>query len=55
MIGRFREGEIRDRAIRTGLATEEGMDAMIDGLERWMGCEDASMGLMHGEIIIEVI
>ncbi|KAL2205172.1 methylase [Sarocladium strictum] len=55
MIGRFREGEIRDRAIRTGLATEEGMEAMIDGLERWMSCEDASMGLMHGEIIIEVI
>ena len=55
MIERFKNGEIRERAPRTGLATMEEIDEMIKGLERWMTCEDASMALVHGELIIQVI
>lgn len=55
MIERFKTGEIRERALRTGLATTGGMEEMIKGLERWMICEDASMGLVHGEIVIRVV
>jgi hypothetical protein len=55
MIERFKTGEIRERAVRTGLATDDGMEAMIKALERWIGCEDASMGLLHGELVVHVV
>lgn len=55
MIERFKNGEIRERAPRTGLATTEQMDEMIKGLERWMICEDASMALVQGELVIQVV
>ncbi|KAK0386390.1 hypothetical protein NLU13_6227 [Sarocladium strictum] len=54
MIARFKGGEIRERAVRTGLASEEEMEAMVRGLERWIDSEDASMGLLHGELLINV-
>lgn len=54
MIERFKSGDIRDRAISNGFATEEEIEGMIKGLERWTICDDASMGLVHGELIIHV-
>ncbi|KAH8178185.1 methyltransferase domain-containing protein [Sarocladium implicatum] len=54
MIERFKSGDIRDRAISNGMATEEEIEGMIKGLERWTICEDATMGLVHGELIIHV-
>jgi hypothetical protein len=54
MTSRARDGESRRKSLELGLATEQEMDEMADAWEQWGESEDASMGMMHGEIIIQM-
>ncbi|KAI9154871.1 methyltransferase [Paramyrothecium foliicola] len=52
MAERLRDGEMRKASVRLGISTGEEMDKLADGWEKWANTEDASFGMMHGEILI---
>ena len=55
MSERLKTGGMRKIAIQNGLATEEDIEGMIKSWEEWQGREEASLGMMNGEIIIRVV
>jgi hypothetical protein len=52
MEERLLDGEIRKEAVRLGISTEKELDGIANGWMRWSDMEDASFGMMHGEILI---
>lgn len=53
LVDRVREGPMRERGLKAGLATEADLEEMAEAWEEWIGREDASVAMMSGEIIIE--
>ncbi|KAI5283606.1 hypothetical protein KEM54_001994 [Ascosphaera aggregata] len=51
MAARARSSGFREAALKDGYATEEDMQKIIDGWERYVKDEDAWFGLLHGEIL----
>ena len=52
MEERLRDGEIRKAAVRLGISTEKELDGIANGWKKWSEMEEASFGMMHGEILI---
>lgn len=53
MAERARKGPMRQKAVVMGLATERDMDDMARAWEEWIRTEDATLGMMHGEVLIQ--
>lgn len=51
MIDRLRTGQMRDKGIELGIVTEEDIEEMIKAWERWIEADDATLGIMNGEVI----
>lgn len=45
-------GEMRKKALELGIASEAEMDEMGAEWQRWMDAEDATCGMIHGQIIV---
>lgn len=43
---------MRGKAAELGLSTEKELDEMAEAWEKWMQTADASLGMMHGELLI---
>ncbi|KAK4240080.1 methyltransferase [Achaetomium macrosporum] len=52
MIERLRTGQMRDKALEMGIATEEEIEGMIRGWEEWIETDDATLGIMNGEVVV---
>ena len=48
-----RGGRLREKAIKSGLYTEDDLDQMSMAWEMWMKKDDASVAMLHGEILIQ--
>jgi hypothetical protein len=53
MIERLRTGQMREKGIEMGLTTEEGIEEMIKAWEEWIETDDATLGIMNGEVIVK--
>ncbi|KAK3946722.1 S-adenosyl-L-methionine-dependent methyltransferase [Pseudoneurospora amorphoporcata] len=53
MIERLRTGWMRKKGIEMGLTTEEGVEEMVSGWREWMSREDATLGIVNGEVIVK--
>ncbi|KAF4449250.1 delta-24-sterol methyltransferase [Fusarium albosuccineum] len=53
MKGRLTTGHIRTTSIELGLATESDLDEMVEAWNEWMETDDATLGIMNGEVLIE--
>ncbi len=53
MVDRVRGGRMREAALESGHFTEADLDEIGSAWEEWEGRDDASLGMMHGEIIIQ--
>lgn len=51
---RLKDSEFRSRAVQSGAANEEEVDAIAQGWLDWAADEDAWFALMQGEIIARV-
>jgi hypothetical protein len=49
---RILSGEMRKKILELGIATEAEMDEMGAEWQRWMDTEDATCGMIHGQIIV---
>ncbi|KAK1775999.1 hypothetical protein QBC45DRAFT_395583 [Copromyces sp. CBS 386.78] len=52
MIERLRTGHMRTKGLELGLTTEEAVEEMIEGWKEWMIREDATLGIVNGEVIV---
>lgn len=52
MMERLRNGPMRSKALELGMATERGIEEMIEAWGTWTVTEDAVLGIMNGEAII---
>ncbi|KAK4034484.1 S-adenosyl-L-methionine-dependent methyltransferase [Parachaetomium inaequale] len=53
MVERLRTGQMREKGIELGLTTEEGIEEMIKAWEGWIETDDATLGIMNGEVIVK--
>jgi hypothetical protein len=53
MIERLRTGQMRSKGIELGITTEEKIEEMIKAWQEWIETEDATLGIVNGEIIIK--
>jgi hypothetical protein len=53
MVNFVRGGRIRKAGLESGLATEHGLEEMAKAWEEWKKRDDATLGMLHGEIIIQ--
>ncbi|KAE8447220.1 hypothetical protein EG329_011051 [Mollisiaceae sp. DMI_Dod_QoI] len=53
MVERVRGGKIRNAALAAGWVTEEDLEEMAKAWEEWEETDEASLGMMHGEILIQ--
>ncbi|KIW21089.1 hypothetical protein PV08_01668 [Exophiala spinifera] len=53
MCDPLRKGSLRDKALQSGLATEDNFEDMAKAWEAWAEIEDATMAMMHGEILVQ--
>lgn len=44
---------MRDAALKAGWVTENDMEEMAKAWEEWQERDEATLGMMHGEIIIQ--
>ena len=49
---RIMSGEMRNKALELGFATEAELDEMGAEWQRWMDTEDATCGTIHGEVLV---
>lgn len=49
---RIRHGEMRKKAIELGMIQDEDVEEMASAWEEWAKRDDASVGMLHGEIVI---
>lgn len=52
MTERIRNGEMRKKAVELGVMTEDEVEGMAAAWQEWAQRDDASLGMMHGEILI---
>jgi hypothetical protein len=53
MVERVRGGRLREVGLKSGLVTENDLEEMAKAWEEWAGRDDASLAMMHGEILIQ--
>jgi hypothetical protein len=44
---------LREVGLKSGLVTENDLEEMAKAWEEWAGRDDASLAMMHGEILIQ--
>ncbi|ORY71961.1 S-adenosyl-L-methionine-dependent methyltransferase [Pseudomassariella vexata] len=49
----IRAGRIRDTGLKSGFSTEDELEEMAKAWEEWEGTDDATLAMMHGEIIVQ--
>ncbi len=53
MAERALNGEMRRKAVEIGAMTDDQAEEMAAAWQEWAARDDASMGMMHGEILIQ--
>jgi len=53
MVERVQGGRMRDRGIESGLVTEIELEEMVDAWKEWVEKDEATLGMMQGEILIQ--
>ena len=53
MVERILGSQMRKAGLETGLITEDDVDEMAKSWEEWQERDDASLGMIHGEILIQ--
>jgi hypothetical protein len=53
MVERIRGGRIRKAGLESSLTTENDLEEMAKAWEEWEERDDASLGMIHREIIIQ--
>ncbi|KAL9087505.1 MAG: hypothetical protein Q9165_006616 [Trypethelium subeluteriae] len=53
LIERVHSGRLRTTGLESGLVTESDLEEMGKAWEEWRERDDASLGMMHGEILIQ--
>ncbi|KAJ7751694.1 S-adenosyl-L-methionine-dependent methyltransferase [Mycena metata] len=51
---RNKEGALRKGGLATGMTTEEDLEEMAKGWEEWNRTDGATLGMLHGEVIIQL-
>ncbi len=49
----LRGGSLREKALKFGLGTENEFEEMAKALEEWAKRDDASLAMLHGEILVQ--
>jgi hypothetical protein len=44
---------MRKIGLETGWATEDDLEEMASAWEQWCGSDDPTLGMLHGEILIQ--
>lgn len=53
MIERLKTSQMKTKGIELGIVTEEGVGEMIEAWEQWIETNEATLGIMNGEVIIK--
>ncbi|KAK7408533.1 hypothetical protein QQX98_009294 [Neonectria punicea] len=53
MMERLRDGQMRGKAIELGIATEQEIDDMANAWDEWSKTDDATLGIMNGEVLVD--
>lgn len=53
MKARMMDGQMRAKAIEMDIATEKESDEMAEAWEEWSRTDDATLGIMNGEVLID--
>ncbi|KAK3679600.1 hypothetical protein LTR37_021371 [Vermiconidia calcicola] len=53
LMDKVRAGRLREGGLKSGLVTRADLDEMARAWEEWAELEDASVAMMHGEIVIQ--
>ena len=53
LCDQLRRGSLREKALRLGLGTENDLEEMAKAWEEWAKRDDASLALLHGEILVQ--
>ncbi|KAF4624104.1 hypothetical protein G7Y89_g14070 [Cudoniella acicularis] len=53
LIDRVRAGRLREGGIKAGMVTESDLEEMATHWEEWAERKDASIAMMHGEVLIQ--
>jgi SAM-dependent methyltransferase len=53
LCDQLRGGSLREKALKFGLGTENDLEEMAKALEEWAKRDDASLAMLHGEILVE--
>lgn len=53
LCDQLRQGSLRDKAVKFGLATENDLEEMAKSLEEWANRDDASLAMLNGEILVQ--
>ena len=52
MIQRLQTGQMRGKGLELGITTEGDIDNMIEAWRQWIETDEATLGIMNGEVII---
>ncbi len=53
MITQLQRGRMRTIGLESGWVTEDDLEEMAGAWEQWRESDDATLGMLHGEIIIQ--
>jgi len=53
LCDQLRGGSLREKALKFGLGTENDFEEMAKALEEWAKRDDASLAMLHGEILVQ--
>ncbi|CZR56785.1 related to delta-24-sterol methyltransferase [Phialocephala subalpina] len=53
LCDQLRGGSLREKAVKFGLGTENDLEEMAKALEEWAKRDDASLAMLHGEILVQ--
>ena len=53
LVGIIRSGRLRDAGLKAGLTTEHDLEGMAKAWEEWAEKDDASIAMLHGEILMQ--
>ncbi len=52
MVERLSTGQMRTKGIELGITTEQEIDGMTKAWKKWITTEEATLGIMNGEVIV---
>ena len=53
LCSQLRGGALREKALKFGLGTENDLEEMAKAWEEWAMRDDASLAMLHGEILVQ--